>query len=56
VICFIEKETGIRLKGLELTQTKLRISRRHKIHLTSVLTVGDRTEWMWKLAQNGCGS
>ena len=31
LVCLIENEKGIKLKGLEFTETKLRVSRRHKI-------------------------
>ena len=30
LVCLIENEKGIKLKGLEFTETKLRVSRRHK--------------------------
>ena len=32
LVCLIENEKGIKLKGLEFTETKLRVSRRHKIY------------------------
>ena len=42
LVCLIENEKGIELKGLEFTETKLRVSRRHKISIHEFQVESDK--------------